>query len=200
MVRCILWFGQQLGMPGCDALLGPVLLRKHQGAASHCLNGWFGDDQLRMQHSWNTRSIRRKCPLSTFSTCPRSCRARHAAETDFQEVLAAGRIFEVSEIVPGAQGAGMMAEQGCAHRYASWPGRKLQALSTKAAVEDSGSRWPSEGTCLVSALPRSGRAFCWFAVSQQLLEPVAADRIISMILGSLALRSWQLLSRACGLG
>ena len=28
--------------------------------------------------------------------------ARQAAETDFQEVLAAGRILEVSEIVPGA--------------------------------------------------------------------------------------------------
>ena len=58
-----------------------------------------------MQHSWNTRSIRRKRPLSTFSTCPRSCRARQAAETDFQEVLAAGRIFEVSEIVRARQAA-----------------------------------------------------------------------------------------------
>ena len=48
MVRCILWFGQQLGLPGCDALLGPVLLRKHQGAASRYL-GWFWDDQLRKQ-------------------------------------------------------------------------------------------------------------------------------------------------------
>ena len=29
---CTFWFGQQLGLPGGDALFGPVLLRKHQGA------------------------------------------------------------------------------------------------------------------------------------------------------------------------
>ena len=44
---CIFWFGQQQGLPGCGALLGPVLLRKHQGATSRYVNGWFWDDQLR---------------------------------------------------------------------------------------------------------------------------------------------------------
>ena len=44
---CTFWFGQQLGLPGGDALLGPVLLRKHQGATSRYVNGWFWDDQLR---------------------------------------------------------------------------------------------------------------------------------------------------------
>ena len=39
LMRCILWFGQQLGLPSCDALLEPVLLRKHQSATSRYL-GW----------------------------------------------------------------------------------------------------------------------------------------------------------------
>ena len=44
---CTFWFGQQLGLSGGDALLGPVLLRKHQGATSRYVNGWFWDDHLR---------------------------------------------------------------------------------------------------------------------------------------------------------
>ena len=153
-------------MPGCHSLLGPGLLRKHQGAASHYLKGWFWDDQLRMQHRWNTRSVMRKCPLSTFSTCPRSCRARQAAESDFQEVLAADRILEVSELVPGALRAGR------------WTNKDVP-IDTRFGQAENRKHFPRRQ--LLKTL--------------DLLEPDAADRVISMVLGSCLLRSWQPLSR-----
>ena len=100
-----------LRVPCCHASLGPGLFAKApQCCLALCGVGRFWDDQLRTQLKICSRSIRRRRPLCTFSTCPRSYRALRELE---------GR-----------------PQQGCAHRDASWPGRESRTRSTKAAAED----------------------------------------------------------------
>ena len=128
-LHALVW-ASSLRVPCCHALAwGWGSVRKHHSAASRYLeSGGFGMTSCGRSLRWNTRSIRRRRPLCTFSTCPRSCRT--------------------------LQGAGRMAAARMCPSNASWPGRKSRTRSRGQLLKT----LEDEGTRPVSCPPRPAGA------------------------------------------
>ena len=107
-----------LRVPCRHALLGPGLLRKHQGAASRYVeSGGFGMTSCERSISLNTRSIRRKRPLSEIVPGRRS----ELGLEGWPQHAARRRGGANHPRQACAERAGHHARQSCTHRNASWP-------------------------------------------------------------------------------